>query len=135
MVSILASSNLTILNTLQKNIEKNLLVKVYEVPSTQENKCFPESHGICKYKYYLATSQLDDSPILNAYYLGEFGGIVEFKWKKTNEVDTAIIYIRVNKFSQTALKYNKSLINIEKTYKIIVKPNEVILESNEMANK
>lgn len=128
LVSILVNSKLANLNILQKNIEKNLLVKIYEVPSTEEDKCFPESHGICKHKYYLATSQLDDSPIINAYYLGEFGEIVEYKWEKTNELDTAIIYIRTNKYSQVALDYNKSLVNIEKKYKIVAKPNKVILK-------
>ena len=113
------------LNKLQENIEKNLWLKIYKVPNTSDNECFPESHGICDYKYYLATSQLDDSPILNAYYLGVIGEIIEYEWQETQNIDTAIIKISANKYSKEALAYNKSLQNRKITYQITATPDNV----------
>jgi len=66
LAELLIFSELKDLNKLQSNIEKNLWLKLYKLPNTENNQCFPESHGICSYKYYLATSQLDDSPVINA---------------------------------------------------------------------
>lgn len=127
LAELLIFSELKDLNKLQPNIEKNLWVKVYKLPNTENNKCFPESHGICSYKYYLATSQLDDSPITNAYYLGVLGEIFEYKWNYTEAIDKAIINIETNKYSKEALNYNKSLVNIITSYQIIATPNNLVV--------
>lgn len=127
LVNIMALSEVIDLNNLQKDIDKNLWVKIYKLPGSKINNCFPESHGICKYKYYLATSQLDDSPIINAYYLGELGEITNYKWVSTQEIDTAIIYITVSMFTKHALSYNKSLNNKETNYKLIARANKIQL--------
>jgi len=138
LIDILALGEVADLNALQKNIEKNLSVKVYKIPSKEENYCFPESHGICMYKYYLATSQIDDSPIVNAYYLGVLGEIVEYKWESTELIDTAIIIISTNKYSKEALSYNKALNNVEVKYRLIAKPNKIeflkIVDSSEIGH-
>ena len=128
VVKIMASSVLVELNKLQEKIEKNLIVRVYKLAGSEENNCFPESHGICKYKYYIATSQIDENPIVNAYFLGELGEIIKYSWESTNQIDTAIINIKVNKYTKNALNYNKSLINVEKKYKLIADPNKIILK-------
>ncbi len=128
VVKIMASSEIIELNQLQRKIEKNLIVRVYKLSGSEENSCFPESHGICKYKYYIATSQIDENPIVNAYFIGELGEIIQYRWEKTNQIDTAIIDITVNKYTKNALNYNKSLISIEKKYKLIVKPNKIRLQ-------
>ena len=73
-------------------------VKVYKLPNTVSNNCFPESHGICNYKYYMATSQLDDSPIINVYYLGVLGEIIDYKWEHTSSIDKAVKNIITNKY-------------------------------------
>lgn len=125
LVSIMALSEVTDLNTLQNNIEKNLWVRVYRLPGSQENNCFPESHGICRYKYYISTSQLDDSPDINAYFIGELGEVDEYTWLSTAEVDTAIINIAVNKYTAEALSYNKSLQNIRTNYRLVLKPGSI----------
>lgn len=124
---LLMLSELQDLNELQQNIDKNLWVKVYKLPNTGKNECFPESHGICEYKYYIATSQLDDSPIVKAYYLGVLGEIIEYKWKYTSINDKAIINIITNKYSNEALAYNKALKNITTKYRIIATPNSLEL--------
>ncbi len=127
LAELLIFSELKDLNNLQPNIEKNLWVKVYKLPNTKPNKCFPESHGICSYKYYLATSQLDDSPTINAYYLGVLGEIIEYKWNQTSSIDKAIINIKTNKYSKEALTYNKSLVNVTINYQIIATPNSLVI--------
>lgn len=127
LAELLIFSELKDLNKIQPNIEKNLWVKVYKLPNTETNNCFPESHGICNYKYYLATSQLDDSPIISAYYLGELGEIIEYKWSQTNTIDEAVINIKTNKYSKEALNYNKSLVNVTINYQIIATPNNLVI--------
>ena len=122
---LLMLSELVDLNNLQQNINKNLWVKIYKLPNTESNDCFPESHGICEYIYYMATAQLDDSPIINAYYLGVLGEIIEYKWVYTSVNDKAIINIVTNKYSKEALKYNKELKNITTNYSIIAFPNSL----------
>lgn len=91
LVKILAQSKMTDLNQLQPAVEKPLWLKIYRLSDDGENNCFPESHGICRYRYYLATSQLDDSPVSKAYYLGELGEITRYQWQATDEVDKASI--------------------------------------------
>lgn len=130
LAELLILSELKDLNKLQPDTEKKLWVKIYKLPNTKNNKCFPESHGICDYKYYLATSQLDDSPITNVYYLGVLGEIIEYTWKYTDSIDKAIINITTNKYSKDALRYNKSLDNKATNYQIILTPNT--LELTEM---
>ncbi len=125
LVDILTLGEVTDLNALQENIEKNLSVKIYKVPDKEGNQCFPESHGICQYRYYLATSQIDESPIVGAYYLGVLGEIVEYQWESTELIDTAIIIIKANKYSKEALNYNKALTNEEVKYRLVAKPDKI----------
>lgn len=127
LAELLALSELKDLNKLQLNIEKNLWIKVYKLPNTESNKCFPESHGICNYKYYIVTSQLDDSPIINVYYLGTFGEIIDYQWRHTSSIDEAVINIITNKYSKEALIYNKSLRNIVTNYKIVATPDNLVV--------
>ncbi|WP_294963234.1 hypothetical protein [Sulfurimonas sp.] len=119
-INILAVGDKRDLNTIPTNFEKNLWVKVYTLPSNKPNKCFPESHGVCQLSYYITSSQLDDSPTNNLYTLESLGEITDYKWENTELVDTAIITIKVNKYTKEALNYNKSLINEIKTYKLTI---------------
>ena len=113
------------LNKIQIEKEKGLWLKLYKVPNTEHNDCFPESHGICNYKYYLATSQLDDSPIINAYYLGVLGEVVDYSWQDLALTDVAKINITANKYSKNALSYNKKLKNQVTVYEITVTPDNI----------
>jgi hypothetical protein len=113
MKKILALSNVVDLNELDKHIEKNLLIKVYEVPVLEENDCFPESHGVCKHDYYVSVSQFDEYPEYNVFKIGTFGQITNFKWKKTDKPDTAEIEILTTQYSLDAQKYNDKLPDIE----------------------
>jgi len=127
IVQLLIFSEQQDLNKLQLAFEKNLWLKLYKLPNTADNKCFPESHGICNYNYYIATSQLDDSPIINAYNVGVLGEIVEIKWVNTKDIEKAILNIKTNKFSKEALKYNKLLKNKVTNYKVVVTPNDLVV--------
>ena len=125
IAELLVFGELQDLNMLQLKKKKKLWIKIYKTPNTEDNKCFPESHGICSYKYYIATSQLDDSPIINAYYIGVLGEIIDFKWVYVETIDKAVINIITNKYSKEALNYNKSLENKITNYQIIATPNNL----------
>jgi len=129
LVKILAFGELTDLNQLQKNIDKEMWVKIYKVPSTKKNDCFPESHGICEYEYYLVTSQFDEKPTINAYSLGTFGEFTDYKWEPAMSADKAVINIKVNEYSNAAVKYNKALKNKEKEYQLVALPNKIIFSA------
>ena len=126
LVKILAFGELTDLNQLQKDVDKELWVKIYKVPSTKKNDCFPESHGICEYEYYLVTSQFDENPTINAYFLGIFGEFTDYKWESATSTDKAIININVSNYSNAALKYNKTLKKMERKYQLVALPNKIV---------
>jgi len=130
LVNILMFSEMAELNKLQPNIEKNLWVKIYKVPDKTPNDCFPESHGICKYVYYIAVSQFDENPIVDAYRLGVFGEIVNYKWTQITELDTAVINIEINEYSKEAITYNKKLKDKVSKYKLLLKPGDITLTKN-----
>ena len=126
LVRILAFGELTDLNQLQKNIDKELWVKIYKVPSTKKNNCFPESHGICEYEYYLVTPQFNENPTINAYSLGTFGEFTDYKWEPATSSDKAVINIKVSNYSVAALKYNAALKKNEKEYQLVALPNKIM---------
>ena len=126
LVNLLVFGEVEDLNKISNGVEKNLWVKLYKVPNRADNNCFPESHGICTYDYYLATSQLDDSPIFNAYSLGTYGELLEPQWQKANTgEEKAIINFKVNQYSQLALQYNKKLKNKESIYQLVATPTKI----------
>ncbi len=49
------------LNDIDPDIEKDLLVRLYQVPMMDRN-CFIETHGTCQNKYYLSVSTFDEFP-------------------------------------------------------------------------
>jgi len=129
LINFLVFSEMKDLNKTNDEIDKKLWIKLYKVPNKADNNCFPESHGVCSYHYYLATSQLDDSPIINAYSLGTYGEIVSTQWQSANtDEEKAIINFQVNKYSQLALQYNKKLKNEKTTYQLVAMPNEIIFD-------
>ena len=130
MARVLALSEVMDLNKIKTPFEKNRWVKMYKVPGVGPVDCFPESHGICQYEYYLATSQIDDSPAVNAWNLGRLGEIIDYKWIKTEEVDSAIIIMKVSKYSKQAISYNKKLKNEIKTYRVIINNNLIKIEAD-----
>jgi hypothetical protein len=132
MIKILALSNMIDLSKMDEDIDKDLLLRVYEVPVLEENDCFPESHGVCTYDYYISVSQYDEDPEYNVFKIGTLGQITKFKWKKTDQPDTAKIEILTTKYSLDAQKYNHKLPNIENRFLLTVNVNglKAVAEKN-----
>jgi hypothetical protein len=127
-VKILALSKMVELNKLDKDIDKDLLVRVFEVPVLEENDCFPESHGVCTHDYYVSVSQFDEQPEYNVFKIGTFGQIIKFRWKKTDTPDTAEIEILTTQYSLDAQKYNDKLSNAENRFLLKINANGLKIE-------
>ena len=115
------------LNDYSKNIEKSLFVRLYRSPIYKEN-CFQETHGVCKFQYFLSVSTLDEYPDIAIYKLSELGEIKEIHWSSSREIDTAIIEFTMNSFTDMALKNNSSLSSGSK--KLMVKVNPTKMEQS-----
>lgn len=115
---------ITDLNGYSKDIEKSLFVRLYRSPVYKEN-CFKETHGICKYQYFLSVSTFDEYPDIAIYKLPEQGEIKEIHWSKSSETDTAIIEFTMNSFTDMALKNNSALKSESKKLLIRVSPTNI----------
>jgi len=125
---ILVFSNMVDLNKLDTTIEKKLVIRVFEVPVSEENDCFPESHGVCAYDYYISASQFDEQPEYNVFKIGTFGQITKYIWKKTSKLDTAEIEIFTTRYSLAAQKYNIKLPKIENRILLSIDVNRLIVD-------
>lgn len=115
---------ITDLNGYSKDIEKSLFVRLYRSPVYKEN-CFKETHGVCKYQYFLSVSTFDEYPDIAIYKLSEQGEIKEIHWSKSNEIDTVIIEFTMNSFTDMALKNNSALKPEGKKLLIRVNPSNI----------
>lgn len=126
---VLALSNFIDLNLIKTNFEKDLILRVFEMPVTEQNDCFPESHGVCSYDYYLSVSQHDEYPDFNVFKIGRFGQIISYQWIREDKPDYVEIEILTCKYSSAALKYNKKLKNEEKRLRLKINLNGVTRSS------
>ena len=115
---------ITDLNGYSKNIEKSLFVRLYRSPVYKEN-CFKETHGVCKYQYFLSISTFDEYPDIAIYKLSEQGEIKEIHWSSSSEIDTAIIEFTMNSFTDMALKNNSTLKPESKKLLVRVNPSNI----------
>ena len=114
------------LNEYSSNIDKQLLVRLYSSPVYKE-ECFVETHGVCKYRYFLSVSTFDEYPETNVYKLKTEGEIISVNWRHTDDIDSAELDLTFNEFSEMAIKNNTSLNNHKQ--KVRIKAN--ILEFSE----
>lgn len=112
------------LNQYSSDVEKQLLVRLYQAPIYKEN-CFKETHGICQYKYFLSVSTYDEYPETNIFELKNTGEIIDVKWSLSNKVDTAVISMTVNKYTTEALKNNKDLKNGKAIINLVITPTKL----------
>lgn len=98
------------LNTLDPQIEKDLLARLYQLP-IMENDCFIETHGICQNQYLLTVSSYDEQPEINIYPLHSRGEIAAIAWRKAERLDSIELRITLNKYTAEALQNNKALKN------------------------
>lgn len=98
------------LNPIDAGIEKNLQLRLYRVPISQ-NECFVETHGICQYEYLLSVASFDEQPEVNVFKLPLVGEISRIGWRKHSGIDEAVIEVSLNRYSEAALKNNPALMN------------------------
>lgn len=115
------------LNKLDVGVDKNLLVRLYQIPLS-ENNCFNETHGICQYQYLLSVSSFDEQPQTNVFKLPVVGEITGISWHKQRDIDEAKIEFFVNQFSQAALKNNPALKNSKRQYALTVNLKNVVVK-------
>lgn len=107
------------LNPIDADIEKNLQLRLYRVPISQ-NECFVETHGICQYEYLLSVSSFDEQPEVNVFKLPLVGEISRIGWRKHSGIDEAVIEVSLNRYSEAALKNNPALRNATSQHVLIV---------------
>ncbi|XPF95645.1 hypothetical protein ACM9HF_06420 [Colwellia sp. RE-S-Sl-9] len=108
------------LNKTDNNINKELYIRLYQTPLNGED-CFIETHGICKYQYYVSVSTFDESPEVNVFKLGVYGEIINTQWLAVNQYDYAEIEVTYNSYTKEAIKNNKALNNVKST--VVLKVN------------
>lgn len=105
---VMALGIITELNNINPKQDKDLLVRLYQVPLMDQN-CFIETHGICQYKYYISVSTFDEYPEINVFELSSFGEITNVSWVFENKLDYVELVFTLNKYTKEALNNNPSL--------------------------
>lgn len=105
---VLALGTMFDLNTETTSWEKDLLVRLYEVPLAGGD-CFEGTHGVCKNKYYFTTSTIDAYPDINVSELGIEGDLVSFKWLEDDAVDFVKLSLVIQNFTSEAIAQNTAL--------------------------
>jgi hypothetical protein len=120
----LAFGDIKELNEYSVEIDKQLLIRLYSSPIHKEN-CFLETHGTCKYKYFISVSTFDEYPETNIYKLQNEGEITDINWIDTSDIDSAELNLVFNQFSVAALKNNNTLINHQKIVHIKANSSDI----------
>lgn len=116
---LLAYDVTTELNTLDPEIEKNLFLRLHEIP-TDNGECYIDTHGVCQYAYYLSVATFDEQPITGLYRLTTKGKLTKASWVASNTTDYAAISVTIQNFTDEALKNNATLESHEKTVQLII---------------
>lgn len=82
----LAYGDVRELNKLTPSVDKNLMLRLYKVPS-HDHSCGIETEQACNYVYTLSVSTFDEHPEVNTYSLGT-GYISDITWLNEDAVDT-----------------------------------------------
>jgi hypothetical protein len=125
MKQAMAIGSMKELNQLDMEKDKDLLVRLYQVPVLGET-CFIETHGICRYKYLISVSTFDEYPEINVFELSARGEVTNISWLPENTLDYVEMELAFNTYTQDALKNNTALEN--KIYKVLLKidPKKVV---------
>jgi hypothetical protein len=110
------------LNQYSSTVEKQLFIRLYRSKVYKEN-CFKETQDACQYRYFLSVSSYDESPETNIFPLDEIGEITNIEWKKSSNVDSAIIDFTVEKYTKEAITNNPSLVSKQVIIRVTVTPN------------
>ncbi len=113
------------LNDIDPDIEKDLLIRLYQSPILGES-CFIETHGVCRNNYYLSVSTFDEFPESNVFRLRMVGEITEIHWVQESKYDYVEIEFTLNSYTKEALTNNKSLVNVRKKVLVKLEPNSLV---------
>ena len=101
------------LSKFSPDIEKELLVRLFEYPAEVSQDCFIETSGTCYYSYLISVSTFDEYPEVQLYKLKAQGEITSINWRKVDKPDYAEIEFSISRYSALALKNNTKLKNSE----------------------
>lgn len=121
----LAFGSIKELNELDPEIDKQLLLRLYESPLYGDD-CLKETHSVCRYVYFLSVSTFDEYPDTNIYKLKTEGHIVSVSWMSDSEVDTAKLNLVFDEYPEEALKNDNSLRHEERTVNVVVNTNNIL---------
>lgn len=116
--------DITELNKYSPEVDKQLFIRLFQSP-VYVNNCFKETHGVCKYKYFLSVSTFDENPETNIYTLSTNGEVDKVTWGESADIDTAKIGLVVNKYTQAALNNNNELVNEKLIVNLVVTPKQI----------
>ncbi len=113
------------LNNLDPDIEKDLLVRLYQSPIFGES-CFIETQGVCRNNYYLAVSTFDEFPESTVFKLKMVGEVIEIQWVRESKYDYVEIEFTLNSYTKEALTNNKSLVKAQKKILLKLQPDNFV---------
>ncbi|MDO6784509.1 hypothetical protein Q4583_10315 [Neptunomonas phycophila] len=96
----LAYGDVRVLNRLTPSVDKNLMLRLYKVPS-HDHSCGIETEQPCNYVYTLSVSTFDEHPEVNTYSLGT-GYISDIAWLNEGAVDTVKLQYTMKFYSDSA---------------------------------
>lgn len=122
---VMAYGSVKELNAINPEIEKDLLIRLYQSPIFGES-CFIETHAVCRYNYYLSVSTFDEFPQSNVFKLKMVGKVTDIHWLKETKYDYVEIEFTINQYTKEALVNNPALVNTSTSVLIKVDPNRLI---------
>ncbi len=117
------------LNQYSSEVEKQLFVRLYQSPIYKEG-CFQETHGICKYRYFLSVSTFDEYPETNIFNLNEVGEITAIEWQDSGDIDTATIDLTMEKYTKMATQNNPNLVDKPIVVRVTLTPKSMQEETH-----
>lgn len=120
----MAYGEVTHLNDIETAFDKDLLVRLYEVPRFDGN-CFKETHGVCQNTYYVSVSTFDEYPQANVFKLDNRGDVTDVKWIETDQYEHAKIKLRMTRYTKAARQNNTALADTNKTVTLELTPQKV----------
>lgn len=111
-------------NNSHPNKDADLLVRLYQAPVT-DGSCFVETHGVCRYRYYVTVSTFDEQPEVNVFRLAHEGEVTGVTWQAEDRMDYVEIELSLSQYTRTALMNNKALKSTTSKVLLKLSPKEM----------
>lgn len=121
LVNVLALGKMTDLNTLPSPSEKDLFVRLYELPLF-ENDCFVETHGVCQNAYFFSVSTYDEYPQTKVFKLTASGELAKIQWLNEDISDQVVLSVSMKKYTAQALANNPALVDSVSRFTVTLNP-------------